>query len=72
MDYGFGLGDRLTGELETSDINTFNVGDADRGCSIRIPRPVAIKGYGYFEDRRPGANSDPYLVSAALAAATVA
>lgn len=72
LDYGFGLSDRLTGELETSDINTFNVGDADRGCSIRIPRPVAIKGYGYFEDRRPGANSDPYLVSAALAAATVA
>ncbi len=71
LDYGFGLSDRLTGDYETCDINTFKVGDADRGCSIRIPRPVAIKGYGYFEDRRPGANSDPYLVSTALATATV-
>lgn len=71
LNYGFGLGDRLTGEHETCDINTFKVGDADRGCSIRIPRPVAIKGYGYFEDRRPGANSDPYLIAIALATATV-
>jgi glutamine synthetase len=66
--YGAGLSDRLTGLHETCDINTFKVGDADRGCSIRIPKPVAIKGYGYFEDRRPGANADPYLVAARLAA----
>ncbi len=66
--YGAGLGDRLTGDHETCDIDTFKVGDADRGCSIRIPKPVAIKGYGYFEDRRPGANADPYLVAARLMA----
>lgn len=66
--YGAGLADRLTGAHETCDINTFKVGDADRGCSIRIPRPVAEKGYGYFEDRRPGANSDPYLVAARICA----
>lgn len=66
--YGAGLSDRLTGQHETCDIDTFKVGDADRGCSIRIPKPVAIKGYGYFEDRRPGANSDPYLVAARLLA----
>ncbi len=64
--YGAGNHDRLTGRHETCDINTFRVGDADRGCSIRIPKPVAIKGYGYFEDRRPGANADPYLVAARL------
>ncbi|MCL4677579.1 MAG: glutamine synthetase beta-grasp domain-containing protein [Alphaproteobacteria bacterium] len=64
--YGAGNHDRLTGHHETCDINTFRVGDADRGCSIRIPKPVAIKGYGYFEDRRPGANADPYLVAARL------
>jgi len=29
---------------------------------------VAQKGYGYFEDRRPGANADPYLVAARLCA----
>ena len=66
--YGAGLADRLTGLHETCDINTFRVGEADRGCSIRIPAPVAKKGYGYFEDRRPGANADPYLVSARIAA----
>lgn len=66
--YGAGLSDRLTGLHETCDINTFKAGTADRGCSIRIPQPVAQKGYGYFEDRRPGANADPYLVAARLCA----
>ncbi len=66
--YGAGLAERLTGDHETCDINTFKVGNADRGCSIRIPQPVAEKGYGYFEDRRPGANADPYLVAARLCA----
>lgn len=65
--YGAQLDERLTGDHETCDINTFKVGDADRGCSIRIPAPVAAKGYGYFEDRRPGANADPYLVAARIA-----
>ena len=66
--YGAGLSDRLTGLHETCDIDTFKVGTADRGCSIRIPQPVAQKGYGYFEDRRPGANADPYLVAARICA----
>ncbi len=66
--YGAANNERLTGAHETCDINTFKVGDADRGCSIRIPAPVAAKGYGYFEDRRPGANADPYLVVARIAA----
>ncbi len=68
MLYGAGLADRLTGHHETCDINTFKTGTADRGCSIRIPQLVAKKGYGYFEDRRPGANADPYLVAARLCA----
>ncbi len=66
--YGAGLAERLTGEHETCGIDTFKVGNADRGCSIRIPAPVVQKGYGYFEDRRPGANADPYLVAARIAA----
>lgn len=66
--YGHGLSQRLTGDHETCDIDTFKSGVADRGCSIRVPRGVEIKGYGYFEDRRPGANSDPYLVAARLCA----
>lgn len=64
--YGHALEERLTGAHETCDIKTFKAGDADRGASIRIPKPVALKGYGYFEDRRPGANADPYLVAARL------
>ena len=64
--YGHGLGDRLTGDHETCDIHTFRHGVADRGSSIRIPQTVNIKGSGYFEDRRPGANADPYLVAARL------
>ena len=66
--YGAANDERLTGDHETCDINTFKVGTADRGCSIRIPQPVAQKGYGYFEDRRPGANADPYLVTARICA----
>jgi glutamine synthetase len=53
---------RLTGLHETCGIDTFRYGVADRGASIRIPRHVATKGYGYLEDRRPAANADPYLV----------
>lgn len=64
--YGDKLSERLTGLHETSDIDSFSAEAANRGCSIRIPRPVEIKGYGYFEDRRPGANADPYLVAARL------
>lgn len=67
--YGDGLEKRLTGEHETCDISTFRSGVADRGASIRIPQPVSLKGYGYLEDRRPGANADPYIVATCLVTA---
>ncbi len=60
--YGAGLADRLTGLHETCSIEEFRSGVADRGASIRIPRQVVERGSGYFEDRRPGANCDPYVV----------
>lgn len=66
--YGHGLEERLTGQHETSSINEFSAGKSDRGCSIRIPKMVALTGSGYLEDRRPGANADPYLVTACLVA----
>jgi glutamine synthetase len=66
--YGEGLEERLTGDHETSSIVQFSAGAADRGSSIRIPQQVTQKGYGYFEDRRPGANADPYLVAARICA----
>lgn len=64
--YGHGLAARLTGKHETADINSFSAGISDRGCSVRIPLSVAKQGYGYIEDRRPGANADPYEVAALL------
>lgn len=64
--YGAGLTERLTGLHETCSIDEFRGGLADRGASIRIPRSVGERGYGYLEDRRPGANCDPYLVAALL------
>ncbi|XP_049286304.1 glutamine synthetase 2 cytoplasmic isoform X1 [Anopheles funestus] len=57
---------RLTGKHETSSIHDFNAGVANRGCSIRIPRGVSDQGFGYFEDRRPSSNCDPYSVSEAI------
>ena len=64
--YGDKLSERLTGHHETCSIHEFRSGVADRGCSIRIPQQVQLQGYGYLEDRRPGANCDPYLVAARL------
>ena len=64
--YGHGLEERLTGKHETCNIGNFRSGIGDRGASIRIPRPVALKGCGYLEDRRPGANANPYEVAAIL------
>lgn len=64
--YGACLEERLTGQHETCDIRTFKSGERDRGASIRIPDVVAQKGHGYIEDRRPGANCDPYLVCSKL------
>lgn len=66
--YGDGLDDRLTGLHETCSIDEFKSGVGHRGASIRIPAQVAEKGYGYLEDRRPGANADPYAVAARILA----
>lgn len=64
--YGHDLEQRLTGKHETAHISQFASGIGNRGASIRIPGPVATKGYGYIEDRRPGANANPYEVAAIL------
>lgn len=64
--YGANLEERLTGLHETCGIHEFRHGIAHRGASIRIPRQVYEKRHGYIEDRRPGANADPYLVATAL------
>ncbi|KAJ6126822.1 glutamate--ammonia ligase [Penicillium sp. IBT 18751x] len=61
--YGEGNEERLTGRHETGNIEKFSYGVADRGGSIRIPRQVAKDGKGYFEDRRPASNADPYQIT---------
>ena len=53
----------MSGEHETSDFHKFSFGNGNRGCSVRIPNKVIKEGKGYFEDRRPCSNMDPYLVS---------
>lgn len=58
--------ERLNGSCETSDINTFTYGMGNRGCSIRIPSTVIKNGCGYFEDRRPASDADPYQVTSAI------
>ena len=64
--YGQGLEERLTGLHETCSIDQFRAGVSDRGASVRIPISTHQQGCGYLEDRRPGANADPYVVSAQL------
>jgi len=60
--YGEKNDERLTGEHETASIDEFSWGWSTRDTSIRIPIKTKEDGKGYFEDRRPGANCDPYLV----------
>lgn len=64
--YGADNDQRLTGNHETCDIDTFRYGVSDRGASIRIPMATSNAGRGYLEDRRPAANADPYRVLTAI------
>jgi glutamine synthetase len=61
--YGLHNDQRLTGAHETSSINEFSYGFSTRDTSIRIPAQAIVEGKGYFEDRRPASNCDPYQVS---------
>jgi glutamine synthetase len=61
--YGEGNDKRLTGKHETQSMDKFSWGVANRGASIRVGNKTAREGKGYFEDRRPAANMDPYVVT---------
>ncbi|CAF4460251.1 unnamed protein product, partial [Rotaria sp. Silwood2] len=54
---------RLTGKHETASYQQFSSAAASRNVSIRIPRQVDEEQCGFFEDRRPAANCDPYAVT---------
>ena len=66
QNYGVDNNKRMTGELETSNFSEFSWGVANRGCSVRIPNNTVAEGKGYFEDRRPASNMDPYVVTSLL------
>jgi glutamine synthetase len=53
--------ERLSGKFETAKWDTFTWGIGTRNTSIRIPNDTFKNGCGYLEDRRPGADIDPYL-----------
>jgi len=61
--YGLENDKRMTGEHETSSIHEFSYGYSTRDTSIRIPAQAMVEKKGYFEDRRPASNCDPYLVA---------
>jgi glutamine synthetase len=69
--YGAGNERRLTGKHETASIDKFTYGVANRGASVRIPRAAEHDGKGYFEDRRPSSNMDPYLVTGRIIKTTL-
>jgi len=61
---------RLTGHHETASISKFTWGIASRGTSIRVGIETHQNKCGYFEDRRPASNCDPYLVCMLLVKTT--
>jgi len=69
--YGLHNDERMSGAHETADYHTFSSGIANRGASVRIGNDVSRDKKGYFEDRRPGSNCDPYLVTGMLFKTTV-
>jgi glutamine synthetase len=69
--YGSDNSLRLTGIHETSSMERFTWSVAGRHTSVRVGREVAMNGSGYFEDRRPASNCDPYLVSSLLVKNTI-
>ena len=54
---------RSTGACFAPKLDQFSWEVGNRFGSVRIPKEVADDGQGYFEDRRPAANCDPYSVT---------
>jgi len=69
--YGSGNELRMTGKHETAKYDVFSSGVANRGASVRIGTQTVKDKQGYFEDRRPSSNMDPYLVTSKLFETTV-
>jgi Glutamine synthetase, catalytic domain len=50
---------------------TFTWGVENRSASVRIPISVHYQGHGYYEDRRPTSDMDPYLATSVLVCVTL-
>jgi glutamine synthetase len=64
---GAGNEARLTGKHETSSMDCFTWAVGSRASSVRIPYSTARGLCGYFEDRRPAANANPFQILALYA-----
>lgn len=53
---------RLSGDYNTGMRGNFSHGVGTRNTSVRIPKDTEVKGCGYYEDRRPNADIDPYAI----------
>lgn len=69
--YGEDNIERMSGQHETAGFDKFSIGIANRGRSVRIGNDTINDKKGYFEDRRPGSNCDPYLVTGMLFKTTI-
>lgn len=64
--YGENNFSRMSGAHETSSYDHFTYGIGSRKSSVRIPTDTVNARKGYFEDRRPAANIDPYQVTSII------
>lgn len=69
--YGKDNEHRMTGKHETAAYAMFTTGVGDRGASVRIGNETYKDGKGYYEDRRPASNCDPYMVASLILQTTV-
>lgn len=58
--------ERLQGNLMATPRRQFSAGVATKNVCVRVPRQTQAAGRGFFEDRRPGANVEPYRAMQAL------
>jgi glutamine synthetase len=64
--YGDGNEERMTGENETAYFDEFSWSVGGRNVSVRIGNDTFHDKQGYFEDRRPSSNCDPYIVASLI------
>ena len=61
---------RMTGTCETSNYDKFSCEIGNRAASVKIPTMVIHNERGYFEDRRPASNCEPYKVTSLICKTT--